>query len=166
MVTASHNDKGWTGVKMGANRPLTFRSGRDEPPERDIVTELCVRSRRGGRYEYVENFPRALHRRISPTAEAQAPHQGRVRLRQRHGGRRFAARAEAIGCEVIALDCELDHTFPEITNPNPEDMEMLHAMRERGVAHKAGEGLGFDGDGDRCGVVDNTATRSSPTRSA
>src|SRR5882724_9758021 len=24
MVTASHNDNGWTGVKMGANRPLTF----------------------------------------------------------------------------------------------------------------------------------------------
>ena len=29
MVTASHNDNGWTGVKMGANRPLTF--GPDEP---------------------------------------------------------------------------------------------------------------------------------------
>ncbi len=24
MVTASHNDNGWTGVKMGVNRPLTF----------------------------------------------------------------------------------------------------------------------------------------------
>ncbi len=24
MVTASHNENGWTGVKMGANRPLTF----------------------------------------------------------------------------------------------------------------------------------------------
>src|SRR4026208_2084472 len=28
MVTASHNYNGWTGVKMGANRPLTF--GPDE----------------------------------------------------------------------------------------------------------------------------------------
>ena len=28
MVTASHNDNGWTGVKMGVNRPLTF--GPDE----------------------------------------------------------------------------------------------------------------------------------------
>ncbi len=24
MVTASHNENGWTGVKMGANKPLTF----------------------------------------------------------------------------------------------------------------------------------------------
>jgi phosphomannomutase / phosphoglucomutase len=62
---------------------------------------------------------------------------------------------EKIGCEVIPLDTELDHTFPRY-NPNPEDMEMLHAIRDAVLAHKADVGLGFDGDGDRCGVVDNT----------
>src|SRR5258708_6712087 len=62
---------------------------------------------------------------------------------------------EAIGCEVVPLDTELDHTFPKY-NPNPEDMEMLHAIRDAVLAHKADVGLGFDGDGDRCGVVDNT----------
>ena len=62
---------------------------------------------------------------------------------------------EAIGCEVIPLDTELDHTFPNY-NPNPEDMEMLHAMRDAVLEHKADLGFGFDGDGDRCGVVDDT----------
>ena len=61
---------------------------------------------------------------------------------------------EAIGCEVVPLDCELDHTFPNY-NPNTEDMKMLHAMRDAVLASKADVGLGFDGDGDRCGVVDN-----------
>src|SRR5690606_11090050 len=61
----------------------------------------------------------------------------------------------AIGCEVIPLDCELDHTFPKY-NPNPEDMEMLHAIRDAVLHHKADIGLGFDGDGDRCGVLVNT----------
>ena len=61
---------------------------------------------------------------------------------------------EAIGCEVVPLDAELDYTFPRY-NPNPEDMEMLHAIAEAVVKHKADVGLGFDGDGDRCGVVDN-----------
>jgi phosphomannomutase/phosphoglucomutase len=61
---------------------------------------------------------------------------------------------EAVGCEVVPLDCELDHTFPRY-NPNTEDMKMLHAMRDAVLAHKADVGLGFDGDGDRCGVVDN-----------
>jgi len=61
---------------------------------------------------------------------------------------------EAIGCEVIPLDCELDHTFPNY-NPNTEDMKMLHAMRDAVLEHRADVALGFDGDGDRCGVVDN-----------
>src|SRR5205814_8227599 len=46
------------------------------------------------------------------------------------------------------------HTFPNY-NPNTEDMKMLHAMRDAVLAHKADVALGFDGDGDRCGVVDN-----------
>ena len=61
---------------------------------------------------------------------------------------------ERIGCEVIPLDAELDHTFPRY-NPNPEDMQMLHAIRDKVLETGADVGLGFDGDGDRCGVVDN-----------
>jgi phosphomannomutase/phosphoglucomutase len=61
---------------------------------------------------------------------------------------------EAVGCEVIPLDTELDYTFPRY-NPNPEDMEMLHAIADAVRKHGADVGFGFDGDGDRCGVVDN-----------
>jgi len=35
---------------------------------------------------------------------------------------------EGDGCEVVAARNELDYTFPKY-NPNPEDMEMLHAWR-------------------------------------
>ena len=34
-------------------------------------------------------------------------------------------------------------------------MGMLHALRDTVLAHKADIGFAFDGDGDRCGVVDN-----------
>ncbi|MFP5469493.1 MAG: phosphomannomutase/phosphoglucomutase, partial [Alphaproteobacteria bacterium] len=60
----------------------------------------------------------------------------------------------AIGAEVVELDCGLDFTFPN-HNPNPEDMKMLHALRDAVLAAKADVGLAFDGDGDRCGVADN-----------
>ncbi|HZT47573.1 MAG TPA: phosphomannomutase/phosphoglucomutase, partial [Hyphomicrobiaceae bacterium] len=61
---------------------------------------------------------------------------------------------EGIGCEVVPLDCNLDYTFPR-HNPNPEDMKMLHAIADAVRASGADVGFGFDGDGDRCGVVDN-----------
>src|SRR4026207_874219 len=56
MVTASHNDNGWTGVKMGANRPLTFG-----PVEMKRLKEIVLGAqfdfKKGGSYEFVENFP-------------------------------------------------------------------------------------------------------------
>src|SRR5256885_747561 len=56
MVTASHNDNGWTGVKMGANRPLTF--GPDEMTRlKEIVLEARFDLKVGGSYHFVENFP-------------------------------------------------------------------------------------------------------------
>ena len=59
-----------------------------------------------------------------------------------------------MGVDVVPLDVELDHTFPRY-NPNPEDLKMLHAIRDEVLRSGAAVGLGFDGDGDRCGVVDN-----------
>jgi phosphomannomutase/phosphoglucomutase len=59
-----------------------------------------------------------------------------------------------IGADVIEVDCALDWRFPNY-NANPEDAEMLHAMSDAVLKHGAELALGFDGDGDRCGVVDN-----------
>jgi len=56
--------------------------------------------------------------------------------------------------EIVEMDCELDWTFPKY-NPNPEDSVMLHAMADAVRKHGADLCLGFDGDGDRCGVVDD-----------
>src|SRR5260370_42578102 len=56
MVTASHNDNGWTGVKMGTDRPLTF--GPDEMRRlKDIVLAARFDMRGGGSYVFVEDFP-------------------------------------------------------------------------------------------------------------
>src|SRR5580704_14435626 len=54
MVTASHNDNGWTGVKMGIDRPLTF--GPDEIGRlKDIVLSGRFKTKGGGAYEFVED---------------------------------------------------------------------------------------------------------------
>src|SRR5438093_765453 len=153
MVTASHNDNGWTGVKMGDNRPLTF--GPDEINRlKAIVLEGRFDLRGGGSYQFVDNFPA---RYIADLTKRQKLKR-RLKVVCACGNGTAGAFApqvlEAVGCEVVRLDCELDHTFPNY-NPNTEDMKMLHAMRDEVLRVKADVALGFDGDGDRCGVVDN-----------
>ena len=58
-----------------------------------------------------------------------------------------------IGCEVIELYCELDGNFPN-HEANPEELENMHDLIAAVKSHHADLGIGFDGDGDRVGVVD------------
>jgi phosphomannomutase / phosphoglucomutase len=153
MVTASHNDNGWCGVKMGCNRPVTFG-----PDEMTRLKEITLSGKYamdgGGAYEFVENFYQTYFNDLTSR-----PKLGRkLKVIAACGNGTAGAFApqilEALGCEVIPLDANLDHTFPRY-NPNPEDMKMLHAIAHAVKEHGADVGLGFDGDGDRCGVVDN-----------
>ncbi len=153
MVTASHNENGWTGVKMGAARPLTF--GPDEMTAlKEIVLAGDFDLVGGGCYEFVAGFRKAYVDDL--TVGKTTSRRLRVVAACGNGtAGAFAPEAlERIGCEVIPLDVELDHSFPRY-NPNPEDMQMLHAIRDKVLETGADVGLGFDGDGDRCGVVDN-----------
>lgn len=153
MVTASHNDNGWTGVKMGAERPLTF--GPDEMGRlKEIVLNGAWKLTGGGSYEFIDGF---AERYISDLAD-RAPFKRRIRAVVACGNGTAAAfgpkALEKLGVDVIHMDTELDYNFPNY-NPNPEAITMLHAMAERVRDTGADLALGFDGDGDRCGVVDN-----------
>ncbi|MFX0541904.1 phosphomannomutase/phosphoglucomutase [Roseovarius sp. S4756] len=153
MVTASHNPNGWTGVKMGFERPLTH--GPDEMAElKSIVLEGRGKARPGGSYEFVEGVREAYlddlvgdFRMTRPLKVVCATGNGTASA--------FAPELFArMGVEVVPSHNELDYTFPHY-NPNPEAMEMLHDMADAVRASGADFALGFDGDGDRCGVVDN-----------
>jgi len=153
MVTASHNDNGWTGVKMGANRPLTF-GPKEIGRLKEIVLEAQFKAAAGGGYVFVENFRERYIADLTNRPKLKRKLKVVAACGNGTAGA-FAPRVlQEIGCEVVPLDCELDHTFPNY-NPNTEDMKMLHAMRDAVLKNKADVGLGFDGDGDRCGVVDN-----------
>ncbi|HEV2557621.1 MAG TPA: phosphomannomutase/phosphoglucomutase [Microvirga sp.] len=153
MVTASHNDNGWTGVKMGADRPKTF--GPDEMGRlKDIVMNAAFRLSEGGAYQFIENFPERYIADLTNRPKLKRKLKVVAACGNGTAGAFAPQVLEAIGCEVIPLDTNLDHTFPRY-NPNPEDMKMLHAIADKVRETGADVGLGFDGDGDRCGVVDN-----------
>jgi phosphomannomutase / phosphoglucomutase len=153
MVTASHNDNGWTGVKMGANRPLTF--GPEEMTRlKEIVLAADFQLATGGSYEFIENFPKRYIADLVNRPKLNRTLKVVAACGNGTAGAFAPTVLERIGCEVAQLDCNLDYTFPKY-NPNPEDMKMLHTLAEEVRATGADVGFGFDGDGDRCGVVDN-----------
>ena len=153
MVTASHNDNGWTGVKMGAARPLTF--GPDEMSRlKEIVLEGKSKTKEGGSFKFIPGFAKRYMADLANRPKLKRKLKVIAACGNGTAGAFAPKVLEAIGCEVVPLDTELDHTFPKY-NPNPEDLKMLHAVRDAVLAHKADVGLAFDGDGDRCGVVDD-----------
>ena len=60
----------------------------------------------------------------------------------------------SLGIEVTCLYCESDGTYPNHL-PNPEDPETTKDLEAKVVEVGADLGLGFDGDSDRCGFIDN-----------
>lgn len=153
MVTASHNENGWTGVKMGAERPLTFG------PElmgrlRDIVMKGKFPPRAGGSYRFVPDMKQRYIADLCGGGRIRRALKIVVACGNGTAGVYAPEAFEALGCEVVRLDCAPDYTFPR-HNPNPEDMAMLRALSDEVLRTGADAGFAFDGDGDRCGIVDN-----------
>ncbi|MFA6521096.1 MAG: phosphomannomutase/phosphoglucomutase [Candidatus Gracilibacteria bacterium] len=66
----------------------------------------------------------------------------------------FAPRLlEELGCEIIPLYCDLDGNFPN-HEANPESEKNMKDVIKAVLKEKADIGIGFDGDGDRVGIVD------------
>ena len=153
MMTASHHPNGWTGVKMGFERPLTHCP--DEMNElRDIVLEGHGQPREGGKYEFVHGVRAAYLDDLVGDFKMTR----KLKLVCAIGNGTAAAFAhelfERLSVEVVPSHNELDYNFPNY-NPNPKAMEMLHDMSDSVKAPSADFALGFDGDGDHCVVVDD-----------
>jgi phosphomannomutase / phosphoglucomutase len=154
MVTASHNENGWTGVKMGAQRPLTF--GPDEMGRlKEIVLGGQGKYRPGGSISHVTGVAERYVADIVARTKLTRPVKVVCACGNGTAGAFAPEALRRMGAEVVEMDCDLDWTFPRY-NPNPEDHEMLMEMAKAVREHGADLALGFDGDGDRCGVVDDT----------
>ncbi len=153
MVTASHNENGWTGVKMGANKPLTFG-----PEEMGLLKEIVLggkfAERAGGTYVRVEGLAERYIADVASRVKLTRPLKVIAACGNGTAGAFAPEALRRMGAEVIDLHTSLDWTFPNY-NANPEDEKMLHDMAAAVNAHGADLALGFDGDGDRCGVVDD-----------
>ncbi|MDA9623932.1 phosphomannomutase/phosphoglucomutase [Pelagibacteraceae bacterium] len=152
MVTASHNENGWTGVKMGIKKGLTHA-----PEEMNELKEITLNKKfieGKGSEKQIKNFKKIYTQELIEKNKIDKKIKAVVACGNGTAGVFAPDILRGIGCEVIELDCNLDYTFPKY-NPNPEDLKMLHAIAKCVKENKADIGFGFDGDGDRVGVIDN-----------
>ncbi len=152
MVTASHNENGWTGVKMGIKKGLTHAP--EEMKELKDITLNQKFTEGKGNVKKIENFQQIYKENLIKNNKIKKKIKAVVACGNGTAGIFAPDVLKGIGCEVIELDCKLDWNFPKY-NPNPEDMKMLHAISNAVKENGADIGFGFDGDGDRCGVIDN-----------
>ena len=152
MVTASHNENGWTGVKMGIKKGLTHA-----PDEMKELKEITLNQKfieGKGNEKQISNFQKIYKEDLINKNKINKKIKAVVACGNGTAGIFAPDILRGIGCDVIELDCNLDFTFPKY-NPNPEDLEMLLAISKTVKENKADIGFGFDGDGDRVGVIDN-----------
>jgi phosphomannomutase/phosphoglucomutase len=152
MVTASHNENGWTGVKMGIEKGLTHA-----PEEMNELKDIVLNQKfnfNKGSYKEIKGFKEIYINNLISKNKIKKKIKAVVACGNGTAGVFAPQILKGIGCEVIELDCNLDFTFPKY-NPNPEDLKMLHAISKSVKDNNADVGFGFDGDGDRVGVIDN-----------
>ena len=151
MVTASHNENGWTGIKMGIEKGLTHSPTEMNELKKIVLEKKFITGK--GSYKEIKGFKDVY---ISSLIKNKIKNKIKVVVACGNGTAGvFAPKVfKEIGCQVIELDCNLDYNFPKY-NPNPEDLKMLKAISDSVKENKADVGFGFDGDGDRVGVIDN-----------
>ena len=152
MVTASHNENGWTGVKMGIEKGLTHAPEEMMELKKIVLNKQFINGK--GKLKKIENFISIYKKNLIEKNKIKKKIKAVVACGNGTAGIFAPDILKGIGCEVIEMDCNLDFNFPKY-NPNPEDLKMLHAISETVKDNKADIGFGFDGDGDRVGVIDN-----------
>jgi phosphomannomutase/phosphoglucomutase len=129
MVTASHNENGWTGVKMGAQRPLTFG-----PDEIGRLKAIALGGegveRPGGKLTRVEGVRERYIADCAARAKVSRPLKVVAPAGNGTAGAFAPDALRAMGVEVVELDTTLDWTFPEVQS------------RTRRPRHAAGHGRG------------------------
>jgi phosphomannomutase/phosphoglucomutase len=151
MVTASHNENGWTGVKMGIEKGLTHAPEEMNELKRITLNQKFIKGI--GNEKKIKDFNQIYIKDLIKNNKLKKKIKAVVACGNGTAGVFAPEILKGIGCEVIELDCNLDFNFPNY-NPNPEDLKML-AISKCVKENEADIGFGFDGDGDRVGVIDN-----------
>jgi phosphomannomutase len=173
MFTASHNPASYNGIKLSRSRARGISIDTGLAAIRDRAAELLesgipVVEQQGSLIEW-ESLPAyAAHLRGLVKLDDIKPLRIVVDAGNGMGGHTVpavlgvAAGLPSAPIEVVPLYFDLDGTFPN-HEANPLDPKNLRDLQAAVLANGADLGLAFDGDADRCFVVDETGALVSPS---
>lgn len=164
MFTASHNPAQYNGIKLCLSkaRPIGKESGlatienfvREGSPI--ALRSVGVEKQRNMLEEYVDHLLTLVDvTKIRPLKIIVDAGNGMA-------GHTAPAIFARLNCEVIPMYFELDGSFPN-HEANPLDETTLKDLKQATIDHKADLGLAFDGDADRCFLVDERGVAVNPS---
>ena len=163
MITASHNPPRYNGIKLclAGARPVGIETGLKDI--RDRAERNLVPAPVTGSITSVDLLPGyADHLRKLVDISAIRPLTVAVDAGNGMAGYTVPKVFEGLPITVIPLYFELDGTFPN-HEANPIEPENLRDLQRAVLEHRADIGLAFDGDADRCFVVDERGQVVSPS---
>ncbi len=164
MFTASHNPAEYNGIKLclSGARPIGKESGlvRIENFVREgspiALRNVGVEKQRNMLEEYVDYLLTLVDlKSIRPLKIIVDAGNGMA-------GHTAPAIFARLNCEIIPMYFDLDGTFPN-HEANPLDESTLTDLKQAMKEHNADLGLAFDGDADRCFLVDERGVAVNPS---
>ena len=164
MFTASHNPAAYNGIKLclSGARPIGKESGL--VTIENFVKEGTPMAMRNVGVEKEQNMLEEYVDHLLTLVDVSSIRPLKVVIDAGNGMGGYTAPAvfKRLNAEVIEMYFELDGTFPN-HEANPIEPSNLVDLQKAVKKHKADIGLAFDGDADRCFVVDETGAVVSPS---
>lgn len=156
-ITASHNPKDYNGVKIVGKNAHSV-CGEELQKILQLIQKEdfdTATAKINTRCDFFDTYVEDICGRIKLGSALTADRPLKIVVDAGNGvaGKFAPALFRALGCDVTELYCELDGNFPN-HEANPEDEENLRDLSAKVRETGADLGIGFDGDGDRVGVVD------------
>lgn len=153
-VTASHNPADHNGFKMMKGRDSLH--GHEIQALKELMQEQLPKAAKPGLTGSID-IREIYHRLIVADCPLSRPLKVVIDAGNGPSGIVAAPAYRSLGCEVIELYCEPDGRFPN-HHPDPTVEANMRDLADAVRAHQADIGIGFDGDGDRIGIVDECGT--------
>ncbi|MBP6941059.1 MAG: phosphomannomutase/phosphoglucomutase [Syntrophorhabdaceae bacterium] len=154
MITGSHNPADQNGFKVAVGKATLY--GQQIQYVRKIIEEKRFVKGNGSYREYknlVEDYYNFLRSNIRLTKRLKVV----IDAGNGTGGVIAVPIMQEMGQDVIPLFCDMDGHFPNHF-PDPTVEKNIEALRKTVLENKADIGIGYDGDADRIGVIDNEGT--------